>query len=69
MLAKASSYHPHRGPRQKQMSGQPAPGANTNSDPMTEKAVGYHEDCGKTQPKDRSLGMKRVKNSMAKKGL
>lgn len=36
---------------------------------MPLKSCGYPENIGKTQPKDRSLGMKRVKTRMAQKGL
>lgn len=36
---------------------------------MPMKSCGYSENIGRTQPKDRSLGMKRVKTRMAQKGL
>lgn len=49
--------------------GQPLPSGSTGSDALPSKAVGYPEDLGKAQPKDRSLGYKRIGCAMAKKGL
>lgn len=68
-MAKASSHHPIRGPRQRKMSGQAAPGRNDSRDPLPEKSVGYVEDIGKAQFKDRSLGYSRVKGATAQRGL
>jgi hypothetical protein len=45
------------------------PVGKSTGDPMREKAVGFPEDAGKSQPNDRSLGMRKVKNAMAKRGI
>ncbi len=68
-MGKQTSYSPHRGPRQKQMSGSKEPGRNKSGDPLPEKAVGFPQDLGKSQPKNRSLGYRAVKDAVSKKGL
>ena len=45
-------------------------GTRDNSrEAMPLKSCGFNEDIGRTQPKDRSLGMRRVKTRMAQKGV
>ena len=68
-MGKATSYHPYRAARQRQMPEGMKPVGKSTGDPMREKAVGFPEDAGKSQPNDRSLGMRKVKNAMAKRGI
>lgn len=68
-MGKRTSYHPIRGPRQSRMpeGAKPVPAGKPMG--MQMRGVGFSESLDRTQPRDRSAGVKRVKTRMAEKGI
>lgn len=66
---KASSYHPHRGKRQASMPTGMDPVPAGSVPPLKMGGPSYNTGLDRTQPKDRSGGIRRVKTYAQQKGL
>jgi len=66
---KASSYHPVRGKRQARTPTGMDPVGRGTVPAVPERGPAYPKSLGSMQPRDRSLGMKRVRTRTQEKGV